>query len=209
MLRLPPQAILCWEPQEGVATFAPLARVGMVQWRRTCPLITSERLFGDLYAPEAEHALPTHEYRMNAVIAGKEIPAVQLTSGANGGFDEACPYTVANLWLCLRKREEFAISGLMERAAAALNNILRLHSLLAADGYTRPIRPDLDSYYTLFSLARIPEDWPQLTAHALLRDRLNDLRFESKLGEGRQHNLGTEVIRGARQGRVCPCALAL
>ena len=73
LLRLPPNAFLCWEPQEGVATIGSVANVGAIQWRRTTPLLTAQQAFGASFGvqfPPAE-TLPGRDYRMARLSTGK------------------------------------------------------------------------------------------------------------------------------------------
>jgi hypothetical protein len=70
LLRLPPNAFLCWEPQERFASIVSLARVGAVQWHRTSRLLSSQQALEPHYpfVPEPSESLPTRDYRLAAVI---------------------------------------------------------------------------------------------------------------------------------------------
>lgn len=189
MLRLPPRCFLCWEPQEAVATFVGFPRIGEINWGRTSSLLDSAKTLGALYQAEPARALPDYEYTAAGTIDGQDYPSMQLLPGTAGGFREIHAYTVATLFLCVNSQEEFVVDRLMARASASLNSLLSLHSFLAADGWSRPLRPDLDSYYTVFSLATVPNDWPDLDARALLM-RLQELHFGNEVGRTRAHSIG-------------------
>jgi hypothetical protein len=70
--------------------------------------------------------------RSISVIGDRRTPSTQLFRGETGGFDDAHTYTVANVWLCLRSREEFESQRLLERAEAVLNNILYVYGWLGS-----------------------------------------------------------------------------
>jgi hypothetical protein len=189
-LRLPPHLIRCWEPLEGVGRLLFRPEVGSVQWSRSTNLLRTVDLFGDLGPPEDPGALPTHHYRVNAVMpSGKEYAALSLIGGADGGFKEVHPYSVANVFLCLRKKEDFHPTALADRAGATINNVLRVHRFLVFDGASRDVDPALDSYCTVFSLAHVPAEWPQSDADGLLI-RLQDLSFGTMAGVDRHHKIG-------------------
>jgi hypothetical protein len=189
-LRLPPHLIDCWEPLEGVGRVLFRPEVGSVQWSRSTNLLRTADLFGDLGPPEDPAALPSHFYRVNAVMpSGKEYTALSLSGGADGGFREVHPYSVANVFLCLRSKEQFQPTALADRAAAAINNVLRVHRFLVFDGASRDVDPALDSYCTVFSLAHVPGEWPQSDPHGLLM-RLQELPFGTTAGIDRHHKIG-------------------
>jgi hypothetical protein len=75
------------------------------------------------------------------------------------------------------------------RVAAALNNVIAAHAFIAADGRTREIRAELDTYYTTFTLAEVPRDWPQMTSEALLHS-MDRLTFKTDIGKHRVHKIG-------------------
>ena len=188
-LRIAAAPIACWEPTEGSAMLRLQPNIGTVQWRRSNKLLSGKEAFGDRFEDEDEWTLPSRSYRMAAVIRGREYFTTELSPGANGGFDEAQPYTVATIFLCLRHKGDFDTEKLKGRAAAALNNVIGIHGMIALDGYTRPVRPELDSYYTTVSLSTLPEDWPQLSP-AQVFERLDLLQFSTEIGHGRHHGIG-------------------
>lgn len=188
--RLPPLAFACWEPVEGVALMNCLPRVGTVKWRRHSTIVSAQELLGDRYIEEPTWALPNYDYRESSLTSDqREIFTTELLAGAEGGFDEAHAYTVAHVFLCMRAKADTLNEAVISRAAAAINNVFGIHALLAADGWTRPMRPDLDSYCTLCSLAQIPESWAQMTAADALR-RVSELTFPTEIGKGRTPMVG-------------------
>lgn len=154
-LRLPPHAFLCWEPAEGTALFDPRPGVGALAWRRTCRFLSPTKVFPDTGHPN--ECFPAHDYMITSVLkSGQEIPTANLTQGRNGGFEEARPCTVANLFLCLAKRSDYAGGAVIQRAAKALNNVIDMYRFLTLDPLARSIRADQDTYYTLVSMAELP-----------------------------------------------------
>src|SRR5262245_32296180 len=124
-LRLPPMGFLCWEPGEGVAAFDPRPGVGSLHWRRTCSFLRPEEIFKDLGESQDPKYFPVHDYLLVADLrSGAKIKTLQLQGGPDGGFTEVRPYTTANIFLCLRKREDYADKEVGQRAAAALNNVV-------------------------------------------------------------------------------------
>jgi hypothetical protein len=126
----------------------------------------------------------------NVLSTGAQLFTTEILAGAQGGFDEAHAYTIANVFLCLKTRSDFDNEAPVTRAYSAVNNVLGIHALLAADGWSRPIRQSLDTYATTSSLAVLPADWPQLAPGDLLM-RIERLSFANEIGHGRTMTIGT------------------
>jgi hypothetical protein len=201
-LRLPPHAFLTWEPDEEIALCDPRPSVGDLTWRRTSELLRPEQVFLDLGPPN--NIFPQHDYVITARLAsGDEIPTAKLTQGPTGGFIEPRPYTVANFFLCLRSKRDYAGPRLMERAGLALNNILDVYRFVTMDPLARSVRADLDSYYTIISVADLPQPTKERTSHEAL-SLLDTLSFGSTIGENRVHHIGLNSLDDLLSGRVLP-----
>jgi len=201
-LRLPEAAFLCWEPDEGTATFVPAYGVGTFAWSRTSPLLRIEDVFG--VPGRGMVAIPTHDYRIASVLAsGREILTAELTRGPNGGFTEPRPYAVANVFLCLRLADDQWASNTIQRATAVLNNVLDIYRLITLDPLARGINGQRDTYYTLVSLARTPPDWPEGSARDTLL-RLEELRFGTTIGRDRIHQVGANSYDDLFFGGLLP-----
>lgn len=198
--RLVPRYLSCWEPDEGTALLLCLPRVETVMWRRQSPLVNQQELLGERFVPEPSWAVPNYGYQQSSEIStGSELFTTELISGERGGFDEVHAYTIANVFLCLRSKSDQGEQTFL-RAAAVINNVLSVHALLTADGWTRPIRPSLDAYMTMSSVATVPDGWPQLSALALLH-RIEGLSFATEIGKGRTAKIGAgshdDLLQGA------------
>jgi hypothetical protein len=179
-LRLPPNAIFCWEPGEGVGLFDPRPDVGELAWRRKSSFLAATEVFADLGPPN--DCYPTHDYLITSKLrSGREIKTALLTRGPSGGFAEARPYTVANIFLCLRDKAEYSAGGVLERAGLALNNILNVYRFVTMDALVRSVRADLDCYYTVVSVAELPRETGDIEAQAALR-MIGSLTFGSVIG---------------------------
>ena len=201
-LRLPPHALLTWEPDEEIALCDPRPSVGDLTWRRTSELLRPEQVFSDLGPPN--NIFPQHDYVITARLAsGDEIPTAKLTQGPTGGFIEPRPYTVANFFLCLRSKRDYAGPRLMERAGLALNNILDVYRFVTMDPLARSVRADLDSYYTIISVANLPQPAKERTSHEAL-SLLGTLTFGSTIGKNRLHHIGLNSLDDLLSGRVLP-----
>ena len=182
-LRLPPNNFLCWEPQEGIGLFAAIPAVGTVSWGRTSTLLSPEQVFPEPGSGPA--TFPTHDYRITSVLtSGREVLTAELTRGPNGGFQEPRPYSVANIFLCLQDAGDNWELNTVERATAALNNVIDQYRFFTLDPLTRSVDAERDTYYTLVSLARVPEEWPNGAPAEILR-RIGDLHFGSTIGTDR------------------------
>jgi len=199
-LRLPPHAFLAWEPDEEIALCDPRPLIGELVWKRSSDLLTPERLFSDLGPPN--NIFPQHDYILTARLAsGEEIPTAKLTQGPNGGFVEPRPYSIINLFLCLRIKQDYTTPRLLERAGLALNNILDIYRFVTMDPLARSVRADLDSYYTIVSIADIPEPTKERTSHEAL-SLIGKLSFGSKIGENRLHHIGLNSFEDLLAGVV-------
>lgn len=135
-LRLPPNAFLCWEPTEGVGLFDPRPDVGELVWRRKSTFLAATEVFGDIGSPN--DCYPNHDYLINSKLrSGREIKTAVLTRGPMGGFAEARPYAVANIFLCLRDTAGYSTKEVLERAGIALNNILDVYRFVTIDPLVR------------------------------------------------------------------------
>lgn len=196
-LRLPPVALFCWEPGEGVALFDPRPQVGDLSWRRTSAIVQATDVFADL-GPRNE-AYPSHDYLVASNLrSGQEVPTARLTAGPAGGFVEARPYTVANIFLCLRHRSEYASQAVIERAEAVLNNILDVYRFVTFDPLARDMKAQHDCYYTMVSVADMPSDSDQPSASAIdprsALQMVSRACFGSVIGVNRAHRIGLNSL---------------
>ena len=123
VLQLPPEAFFTWEPDEGVALFDPRPEVGEIDWRRKSSFLPATEVFANVGLPN--HCYSTQNYLIKSKLrSGKEINTAILKGGAEGGFCEARPYTIANIFLCLRRRNDYSTTTVLQRASAVLNKIL-------------------------------------------------------------------------------------
>jgi len=208
--RLPARAISCWELDEGAAILmCSMPRIGTVQWRRSSTLVDERRLLRERSVEEPSAAIDLNSYRQSNVLStGEELFMTEIHGGAQGGFDEAHAYTIANIFLCLRQKADFGDGQPLRRAYAAMNNVLGIHALLAVDGYVRPLRQSLDTYATASSLAVVPADWPQMTAADLVR-KFDQLGFATEIGHGRTMTIGTGSPDDLLQGQFNDSAIAM
>lgn len=201
-LRLPPAAFFCWEPGEGLGLFDPRPEVGELVWRRRSCLLQAAEVFPAVGHPN--QCYPTHDYVITSRLrSGREIKTAQLTRGPEGGFVEARPYTIANIFLCLRQRAEYPSPGVLERAGLALNNILDVYRFITMDPLARSLRADQDSYYTLVSVADLPEDLGDVEPKAALQ-MLGCLSFGSEVGVSRAHHVGLNSFDDLVAGDTIP-----
>lgn len=201
-LRLPPTAFFIWEPAEGVALFDPRPQVGELAWKRKSSFLQATEVFKDIGLPN--QCYPTHDYLITSKLSsGKEIKTARLTRGEEGGFSEARPYTIANIFLCLRKKDNYSNSSTLERAGVALNNILDVYQFLTMDPLARSVRADLDSYYTLVSVAELPLDKGDIEPREALM-MVGSLHFGTIIGKNRMHHVGLNSLEDLLSGDVIP-----
>jgi hypothetical protein len=186
----------------GLATLVASPGVGTLTWSRQCNLLTVGDVFSDPGPGTA--AFPTHDYRITSVLpSGREVITAELTKGPAGGFMEPRPYSVANVYLCLRRSSESRERRCLERATATLNNIIEIHQYLTLDPLARSVNGDRDSYYTLVSSASIPDAWPDTGAREVLQ-RLSQVHFGSTLGVDRTHHVGANSYDDLLSGYPLP-----
>lgn len=189
-LMLPSNGFLCWEPGEGVAAFNPEGHIGKIQWKRTCEFISPEIIFHEIYQIQDQRSMPTHSYKMTSKLrTGEEILTAELYGGPEGGFAEARAYTVANIFLCIAHPESYKDKSIVERANAAMNNVIELYRFFTLDPLQRPIRSHVDHYCTTLSEASVPQKFQQLPPDELL-ENINQLYFGSEVGKNRCYLLG-------------------
>ena len=135
--------------------------------------------------------------------SGRKIKAALLTRGPEGGFSEARPFTIANVFLCLRRKSEYADSTIIQRAGVALNNIVDIYRFVTMDPLVRSVRADLDCYYTLVSVADLPEDRAEMEPQEALR-MVPDLSFGAVIGVNRAHHVGLNSFDDLLAGNVIP-----
>lgn len=201
-LRLPPNAFFCWEPAEGIGLFDPRPDVGELAWRRKSSFLAATEVFADLGPPN--DCYPIHDYLITSKLrSGREIKTALLTGGPIGGFAEARPYTVANIFLCLRDKADYSTKGVLERAGVALNNILDVYRFVTMDVLVRSVRADLDCFYTVVSVAELPRETGDIEAQAALR-MIGSLTFGSVIGVNRTHHVGLNSFDDLLAGEVIP-----
>jgi len=207
-LRLPPVASFCWEPGEGVALFDPRPEVGELAWRRRSCFLQAGEVFPDVGHPN--RCYPTHDYLITSQLrSGQEIKTAKLTRGPEGGFAEARPYTIANIFLCLRQRAEYPSAVVLERAGVALNNILDVYRFVTLDPLARSVRADQDAYYTLVSVADLSQELGDVEPRVALQ-MVGRLSFGSVVGVNRAHHVGLNSFDDLMAGdTITPDALRL
>ncbi|MBI3047601.1 MAG: hypothetical protein HYY76_04755 [Acidobacteria bacterium] len=200
-LRLPPQAFLGWEPLHRVAAVCLIPGVGALQWKRQCSFLQRADVFVDPGPEPSDDEFPSHNYRLASLLArnGREVLTLELTGGRGGGFEEARPHSTANVFLVLTSQDSTNDTDLVNRAAQAINNFITLVAFMTLDGMSRPMNGDLDSYYTVISTARVPEDLGCGTAEEVLLG-LDRLTFSSIVGEGRSHKVGMNSFEDLMPG---------
>ena len=201
-LRLPPVGLFCWEPAEGTALFDPRPEVGELAWKRKSHLLKAEEVFATLGTPN--QCYPTHDYLITSLLrSGRRIKTALLTRGPEGGFVEARPYAVANIFLCLRQRAEYPTAGVVERAGLALNNVLDIYRFVTMDPLVRSVRPDRDCYYALVSVADLPNNLGDVEPRTALR-MVSNVRFGSVIGVNRAHHIGLNSFDDLLAGEIIP-----
>jgi len=197
-LRLPPENFLCWEPEERTATFVSSPGVGTLRWSRSSTLLRPADVFKD--AGSGTLTFPTADYRITSKFeSGREVVTAELTCGPDGGFQEPRPYSVANVFLCLRSSGGNWAENTIERATNVLNNIIDLYRFITLDPLARSIDGKRDTYYTLVSLAAVPSHWPDGTARDILL-RMSELRFGETIGGNRIHRIGANSYEDLMSG---------
>lgn len=190
-LMLPQQAFLCWEPVEGVAAFDPAGHIGSLQWKRTCTFLSSEPVFHETSRSQDPRSMPTHNYRIESrLVSGKAVTTAEIYAGPEGGFAEARPYTVANVFLCVDQAGSYADRSVVERAGATVNNLIETYRLLTLDPLPRPLYNEGDHYCTTISEALIPAKLQQLPPEDLLT-QTGKFSFGSTVGKDRMYTVGT------------------
>ncbi|MBI4331649.1 MAG: hypothetical protein HY673_10250 [Chloroflexi bacterium] len=201
-LRLPPVAFFCWEPGEGVALFDPRPEVGELAWKRRSGFLQAAEVFAE--PGLSNECYPTHDYHITSELrSGREIKTALLTCGPAGGFAEARPYTVANIFLCLRQRADYVSAAVLERADDALNNILDVYRFVTMDPLARSVRADHDCYYTLVSVADLPPEVGEIEPRSALQ-MVACLSFGSVIGMNRAHHVGLNSFDDLLAGEIIP-----
>ncbi len=177
-LSLPPEAILCWEPKEGLAAFVVEKHVGSLIWKRNCDLLSEKAVLGANTLEQDSNIYPRRDYRIriNKKTTKEQITISQIRQGITGGFDEARPYTIANVFLCIAFSDSIKDAAILKRANEALNNVISVFSLLSLDPLVRLINEENDHYYTLIAEAVLPVALQNETPSNILM-RLNELQF--------------------------------
>lgn len=201
-LRLPPRAFYCWEPGENTGLFDPKPEVGEVAWTRRSTILPSSELFDELGHPN--NCYPLHDYVLEACLKdGRKFKTAQLKGGADGGFVEARPYTVANIFLCLQRRSDYHSQEVMDRAGAALNNIVELYRFFTMDPMARSLSVDRDCYYTLVSVGELPAELGETTPESAF-EQMQQVRFGAVIGESRVHRIGLNSFEDLSAGATLP-----
>jgi hypothetical protein len=190
-LVLPQRGFFCWEPIEGVAAIDPEGEIGSLHWKRKCTFFEPKLVFQENRKLQDPRHWPTCNYRIeNKLKTGESVITAELFGGPEGGFKEARPYTVANIFLCLTRKYSYKDEATRKRAHVALNNLLETYRFLTLDPFLRPIHDEDDHYCTTFSEAKVPKNLQSLPPERLL-EHISDLTFGSNIGKDRMHRVGT------------------
>jgi len=193
-IMLPDEPLLCWEPQEGVAAFVPEGRIGSIQWHRQSTLFLASEIFEREPIKQDQNVFPKHSYRIvaSAPRTKKEVIIAELVGGADGGFIEARPYTVANIFLFVSNLKPTDEVSFEDRANLALNNIIDIYRLFSLDPQLRPMHEN-DHYYTVITKAALPDHLAALPLEELF-SHIEEFHFSDAVGKGRTHKIGINSI---------------
>ena len=192
-LRLPPEIIPVWEPEEQIALFDPRPEVGEIVWRRTSTLLDRASVIPD--AGPANNWYPEYDYRLFAHYPppdGRTLIA-QIDRGRDGGFIEPRQYAVVNVILCLRNEADGASESVVRRATSVVNNILDAYRFATLDPLARALRADLDTYYTVVSIGPLPPLGDVEHAGIALQ-AIDRVQFGTELGVNRFHRMGANAF---------------
>jgi len=193
-LMLPEGAFLCWEPEEGTGLFDGSGQVGMLLWKRSCSFLSAETVFATTPRQQHVESFPIHDYRQDCVLSdGKHVTTAEMYRGPDGGFAEARPFTVANVFLCVSFPGSYRDEAITDRACASLNNLIDIYRFITMDTMARPIENKKDHYCTVISEAHVPESLQHLSPDELLL-RIDGLRFGSIIGKNRLYIVGTNTL---------------
>jgi hypothetical protein len=193
-LMLPEEAFLCWEPGEGTGLFDPSGQIGTLLWKRSCGFLSAETVFGTTPRQQHHESFPIHDYRQDCVLSdGKHVTTAEMYRGPDGGFAEARPFTVANVFLCISFPGSYRDEAITDRACAALNNLIDIYRFIMMDPMVRPIENKKDHYCTVISEAYVPEFLQHLSPDELLL-RIDRLRFGSIIGKNRLYIVGGNTL---------------
>lgn len=200
---LPSHAFFCWEPKEEVAVFVPEGHVGSLQWNRMCSLCLPEVVFGEKPLAQDPNMFSKHDYKLASVNSKskKRVFTAELLHGPNGGFIEAKPYTVANIFLCTSSPDSINDKSITLRANAVLNNIIDIYRLLSLDPLLRPINEDTDHYYTIISEATLPKHLHNLSAREILT-HIEEMTFGGEMGKGRVNKIGIDSFEDLKGNKL-------
>ena len=193
-LMLREEAFLCWEPGEEVGVFNPSGHIGTLQWKRSCIFLIAEDVFGVTPRPQASESLPTHSYRQDCVLTnGKHVTTAEIYGGQDGGFAEARPFTVVNIFLCISQPGSYKDASITDRACAALNNIIDIYRFITMDPLPRTIENKGDHYCTVVSEAYVPENLQQFLPGELLL-QISCHQFGSIIAKNRLYVVGANTL---------------
>lgn len=197
-VRLPPEAFFIWEPGERVGFLDPRPVVGELNWKRSTSIVSADQIYADVGPPNDVY--PTHDYRVTSVLkTGKEITTAVLSAGPTGGFAEVRPFSLINMFLCLRHRREYADDSVVTRAEAAVNNVLEIYRFVSMDPLVRPLNASRDAYYTVVSRGDLPRDLGNVTPRQALEE-IGRIPFGREIGVNRCHRIGLTSFDDAVSG---------
>ena len=208
-LMLPEGAFLCWEPGEGIGLFDASGQVGTLLWKRSCSFLPTETVFGITPRQQQHESFPIHDHRQDCVLSdGKHVTTAEIYRGPDGGFAEARPFTVANVFLCVSSPGSYRDEAITDRACAALNNLIDIYRFITMDPMVRPIENKKDHYCTLISEAYVPDSLQHLSTDKLLL-RIDELRFGSIIGKNRLYIVGTNTLTDLAGNKLTQAGLSL
>jgi hypothetical protein len=187
-------AFLCWEPGEGTGLFDASGQIGTLCWKRSCEFLSADAVFGTIPQRQAPESFPVHDYRQDCVLTnGKQVTTAEMYRGPDGGFAEARPFTVANIFLCISSPGSYRDETITDRASASLNNLIDIYRFITMDPLVRPIENKKDHYCTVISVAYVSESLQRLSPDELLL-RIGELGFGSIIGKNRLYVVGSNTL---------------
>lgn len=206
-LMLREEAFMCWEPGEGVGAFVPSEHIGTILWKRTCSFLEESAVFDSKPRHQDNESLPVKTYQIRCVLEnGSERTTAEIYGGPQGGFAEARPYTVANIFLCASPPTSYRDASVIDRACSAVNNVIDIYRFLTMDPLPRPIVNKEDHYCTVVSEGLVPEVLQQLPPMEALR-HIGEIRFGSIIGKNRAQVIGLDTLDDLKGNRLHDAAL--